>query len=119
MTYSKYISNISTVLREHPVKKLYSITLDATDAYGKVTYKIDGKEVEAGTYNLKEEQKLELSYEITDGSHVIAREGSNWLEDRVNDIQGVLSKTKESVEIPITASLDGSTITRDKCIKVK
>ena len=119
MTYSKFISNISTVLREHPVKKLYSITLDATDAYGKVTYKIDGEAVEAGTYNLKEEQKLELSYEITDGSHIIVREGSNWFEDRVNDIQGVLSKIKESVEIPITASLDGSTITRDKYIKVK
>lgn len=119
MDYSKYVSNISTVLSKHPVKKLYSITLDATDAYGKVTYKIDGKAVEAGTYNLKEEQKLELSYEITDGSHVIAREGSNWFEDRVNDIQGILSKTKESVEIPITASLDGSTVTRDKYIKVK
>ena len=119
MAYSKYVSNISSVLSKHPVKKLYSITLDAADAYGKVTFKIDGKTVDAGTYNLKEEQKLELSYEITDGSHVIAREGSNWFEDRVNDIQGVVNKTKENVTIPITSSLDGAKVTRDKYIKVK
>ena len=116
MTYSKYVSDISTVLSKHPVKKLYIITLDTTDDYGKVTYKIDGKVVDAGTYNLKEEQRLELSYEITDGSHVIAREGSNWFEDRWNDVQ---SKTKENVTIPITSSLDGAKVTRDNYIKVK
>ena len=114
--YSKYVSDIQSILAKHPVKKLYSITLDATDAYGTVTYKIDGKAVEPGTYKLKEEQKLELSYVITDSNHIIAREGSNWLEDRWNDVQ---SKTKESVEIPITLSLDGSKVTRDMYISVK
>ena len=119
MKYSKYASDIATVLSKHPIKKLYSITLDATDPYGTVTYKIDGKAVEAGTYNLKEEQKLEISYEITDGKHIIAREGSNWLEDRQNDIKNITKKTGETVEIPIILSLDGEKITRDKYINVK
>lgn len=116
VTYSKYVSNIESTLNKHPIKKLYSITLDATDPYGTVTYKIDGKAVDAGTYSLKEEQKLEITYEITDGQHNIDRDGSNWLEDNWNKTK---SKTKETVTIPITSTLDGSKVTRDMYIKIK
>lgn len=116
MKYSKYVSDFQTILSKHPIKKLYSITLDASDPYGTVTYKIDGKVAEPNTYKFKEEQKLEISYEITDGNHIIAREGSNWFEDRWNDVQ---SKTKHSVDIPITALLDGNKVTREMYISVK
>lgn len=71
MKYSRYEEDINSILTKHPVKKLCKVTLDKTDSYGTVTFKIDGKAVEAGSYNLKEEQKLEVSYVITDGKHVI------------------------------------------------
>ncbi len=109
MKYSKYVSNIQTILSKHPITKLCSIVLESMDIYGAVTYKIDGKSVDAGTYQLKEEQKLEISYEITDGNHVVDREGLSWFK----------SQTKETVEISITPSLDGGKITRDMYIKVK
>lgn len=116
MKYSKFVSDIQSILSKHPIKKLCCVTLDASDPYGTVTYKIDGKVTEPGTYKIKEEQKLEIAYEITDGKHVIVREGANWFEDRWNAVQ---SKTKQSVEIPIVTSLDGNKVTREMYISVK
>lgn len=115
MTYSQYVSDREKIISKHPVKKLCSVMLDGTDPYGEVTYKIDGKVVEAGNYMLKEEQKLEMIYEITDGKHVVAREGANWFENSLNMTK---SKTKETVRIPITSSLDGAKVTRDTYIHV-
>ena len=114
LKYSKLESTIETILMEHAVKKFCVITLDAEDAYGEVTYKIDGKTVESGTYYLKEEQKLELLYEITDGVHMIARESSGWAGNLWNTVK---NKTKESVDIDITPTLDGKKVTRDMYIK--
>lgn len=114
LKYSKLESAMETILREHAVKKFCLITLDTKDTYGEVTYKIDGKVVESGTYYLKEEQKLKLLYEITDGIHIIARESSGWAENLRNTTK---SKTKESVEIDIMPALDGKKITRDMYIE--
>lgn len=116
MKYSKYVSDVQKILDKHPVKKLCNVTLDVTDAYGTVTYKIDGKSVINGTYGLKEEQKLEMVYEITDGKHIIVREGANWIESSWNKTK---SKTKETVEIPITNELDGNTVKRETYIHIK
>jgi hypothetical protein len=113
--YSKYVSDITNTLAKHPIKKLYNITLDGTDPCGVVSYKIDGKAVEYGSYNLKEEQKLEMKYEITDGQHVIVRETSNWMSQTWNKTK---STTKETVTVPIIASLDNEKVTRDKYIAV-
>ena len=114
LKYSKYQSNIDSILKEHPVKKLCKIELDESDPYGTVTFKIDGKVVESGTYSLQEEQKLEISYEITDGEHIILRNSSGiaGLWDKTK------SKTKETISVPITASLDESKITRDMYISI-
>ena len=114
LKYSKLQSTIETILMDYAVKKLCVITLDAEDAYGEVTYKIDGKSVESGTYYLKEEQKLKLLYEITDGVHMIARESSGWAGNLWNTVK---NKTKESVDIDITPALDGGKVTRDMYIK--
>lgn len=115
MKYSKYVDDISSILSKHPVKKYCKLTLDTTDQYGTVTFKIDGKVVEPGQYNLKEEQKLEVSYEITDGKHVIAREAANWADGIWDKAK---SKTKESATISITSALDERKVTRDMYIKV-
>ena len=60
------------------------------------------------------EQKLEISYEITDGEHIILRNSSGiaGLWDKTK------SKTKETISVPITASLDESKITRDMYISI-
>lgn len=116
MKYSKYVDDISSILTKHPVKKYCRLTLDTTDPYGTVTFKIDGKVVEQGQYNLKEEQKLEISYEITDGQHVIVRDAANWADGILDKAK---SKTKESTTISITSVLDGNKITRDMYIKVE
>lgn len=116
MKYSKYVDDISSILSKHPVKKYCRLTLDTTDPYGTVTFKIDGKVVDQGQYNLKEEQKLEVSYEITDGQHVIVRDAANWADGILDKTK---SKTKESTTISITSALDGNKITRDMYIKVE
>lgn len=114
LKYSKLESVMETILMEHPVKKFCTVTLDTEDTYGEVTYKIDGKVAESGTYYLKEEQKLKMLYEITDGVHIIARESSGWMENLSNTVK---SKTKESVDIDITSALDGRKVTRDMYIE--
>lgn len=116
MKYSKYVNDIDSILTKHPVKKYCKVTLDANDSYGAVTFKIDGKVVEVGQYTLKEEQKLELEYEITDGNHVILRDAANVIDGILDQVK---SKTKETVTIPITSVLDGSRVTREMYIKVK
>ncbi len=115
MKYAKYVSDLDKINSKHPIKKLIRVTLDAADPYGTVTYEIDGKAVEAGAYALEEEQKLEMSYEITDGKHVIAREGEGLLKNSLNKVK---SKTKETREIQIMPSLDGVKITRETYIKL-
>lgn len=116
MKYSKYMDNINTILTKHPVKKYCELTLDLSDSYGTVSFKIDGKAVEAGSYSLKEEQNLEISYEITDGKHVISRETANWIDGLWDKTK---SKTKETAEIAITSVLDGGKVSRDMYIKVE
>ena len=116
MKYSKYLTDAESIINKHPVKKLCSVTLDARDPFGVVSFKADGKEVESGVCSFKEEQKLEMTYEITDGKHIIYRDGSNWLENTLNKTK---NKTKETIIIPINSSLDGERIARDTYINVK
>lgn len=116
MKYSKFVNDINSILTKHPVKKYCKLTLDSSDSYGTVSFKIDGKAVEAGSYNLKEEQNLEISYEITDGKHVILREAANWVDGLWDKTK---SKTKETAEIAITSALDGRKVSRDMYIKIE
>ena len=116
--YSKFVSEIEKILNKHPVKKLCCITLDTSDPYGTVTYKIDRKSVKPGTYKLREEQELEISYTITDGKHVIARDGKNLFDNTMNKLNFFYTKTSEKVKIPITSSLNDKKITRDMYIGI-
>ncbi len=116
MKYSTYESDIASILEKYSIQKLCEVTLDTTDAYGTVTYQIDGKAVEGGTYLLREDQKLEIAYEITDGVHEIMRDDSAWYQSAWNLTK---SKTKETVEVLIIPSLDGTTLTREQYIDVQ
>ncbi len=117
MKYSKLNSDYLKIISAHSVKKLYKITFDVNDPYGIVTFKIDGKAVESEkTYDIKEEQKLEIIYEIKDGKYVVVHESDGLIENIGDFFQG---KSKETKTIFISSALDGSTLTREMFIKVK
>lgn len=110
--YSK--TDIDKILEKHPVKKYCTVKLDDNDSYGKVSYRIDGKLAEPGIHKLKENQKIELVYEITDNKYIITR-NSEGITGLLNKVR---SKTKESVEITVSANLSGKTVTREQYIGI-
>ncbi|MBP3804021.1 MAG: hypothetical protein J6I76_09005 [Oribacterium sp.] len=104
MKYSDYIKNIDGIISNHPASKYYVITLDKSDTFATYVYKLDGKEV-SGTINAKDGQKLELTYEITDGQHKLKQAAGGFI--------GIgASYTKASKTIKISSDLDGTTVTK-------
>ena len=107
MKYSDYVKNLSDIIRKHPVARYYKITLDASDAFANYTYKLDGVVV-SGIIDVKEGQKLSLTYEITDPAYKLT-EGAGgiplvgWLQ----------SYTKVTKDLSVIPSMDGKTITKD------
>jgi len=113
MKFSEYNKKSAEIISDHEIKKLINVTLDDTNAYGKVTYKLNGNAVQSGSYTLKQEDKLILEYEITDSSCEIYNPSANWLE-------GLLaSKTKANPEIAVTPELDNKTIKAEDYISVR
>jgi hypothetical protein len=110
MTFKKYTSDIDKILgKDHQIKKIYTITLNDEDNYGKVTYKLNGTEV-SGSIKVKEGDKLEIGYEITDNNYEV-------------DNSGIFSftknKNKKSITITISSDHNGKTINRADYIDVK
>lgn len=117
MKLSKYVSGIDSIIAGHPIKKLYSVSLDSTDSIGTVTYKLNGDEV-SGNIKIREEDKLMLEYELTDENYRIIREGEG-VFDKVNNVRkNTFSKNKETVEIKLSDSIDGKSIKRADYITV-
>ena len=114
MKYSKYVSQIEDILTDHPVKKLYYITLDTSDSYGTCVYKLDGKEV-SGYTELQPEQNLKLEYTLTDNDYEIVRISNGF----TSSLEELFSKNKITVSIDISEDMDGTTIRRDSYIQVK
>ena len=106
MKFSDYQKNINTIISNHAIGQYYMVTLDKSDSYATYTYKLDG-DVVSGMIYVRAGQKLELTYEITDGKH------------KLTESRGGLplvgwgsSDTKATESITITAEMDGTTITR-------
>lgn len=106
MTFSNYLKKINSIIDNHPADKYYTITLDASDSCATYTYKLDGTVV-SGTIYAKKDQKLELTYEITDSSY------------QLTEAQGGIplfgwgsTTTKATKTITISSSLDGNTVTK-------
>lgn len=105
MKYSDYKENIEDILASHSAKKYYSITLDESDSFATYTYKLDGKTV-SGKIKVKEGQKLELTYEITDSQHKLKEADGGFIFGWGS------SYTKATESLDISASMDGKTVTR-------
>ena len=91
-----------------PVNRVFDVNLDTNGKYGIGTYKLDGKEV-SGEVQLQEGQELTLTYKITDKKCSFA-DKSDGAGGFIRD----LFKPKErTISIPITANLDGTTVSPD------
>lgn len=104
-------SEINNYLNEHKVKKFYTITLNKKDAYGKSIYKIDGKNVN-GTINVKQNQRVDLEYTITDDNYKISRA---WFDI----IGNVFSEKSGTSSIEIDKRYNNKTISRENFFKIE
>jgi hypothetical protein len=72
----------------------------------------------SGTVSVREEDKLTMSYELTDEKYEIERESSGFLSGVNKWRKNTFSKNKETIEIPLSDSLDGTSLKRSNFIKV-
>ena len=103
MKYSDYIKNISKILENHPVERIFHVTLASSDSYGVCTYKLNGNPV-SGTITYIEGDKLEMTYEVTDSRFKIRYDGA------VSNLLG--NKTKQTKEIKLSILHNDSTVDR-------
>ena len=115
MSFEDYRKDIQSIVNKHPVKKIFTVTLDGTDAYGTVEYTLDGTPV-SGKINLREGQKLVMKYHVQSPGYQIERntEGFTGLFNKK-----IASKTDESVTIEISSALDGQTVRRSDYVQVR
>ena len=90
------------------VDRVFDVELDTNCDYGSCTYKIDGKEV-SGAVQLQEGQKLTLTYKIEQDNYVFAEKA----EGIGGFVGGLVAPSQRTVEIPVTADLDGTVIDPD------
>ena len=114
LEYSDYEEKIMDILEKNPVKKLITVTLDATAPYqsGTVIYEVGGESKPAGTYSLKEGETVKLTFKITeDSGYGIVNEG----------VTAFINKYLEKETVPITISpdKDGMTIRVEDYMKVE
>lgn len=115
MSFKAYRKDIQSIVNKHPVRKVFTVTLDCTDDYGTVEYTLDGTPV-SGETNLREGQKLIMKYCLNTLGYQIER-GSKGIVGLYNGM--IASKKDESVTIEISSTLDGQTIRRSDYVQVK
>ena len=115
MSFKDYRKDIQSIVNKHPVKKIFTVTLDGADAYGTVEYTLDGTPV-SGKISLREGQKLVMKYHVQSPGYQIERntEGFTGLFNKK-----IASKTDESVTIEISSALDGQTIRRAEYVQIR
>ena len=112
MKYSKFEENISDIFKKHEPHKYITVTLDKSDNYATYTYEVkSGKNSPVTeTVNadnsitvsfLKEDNEIELKYEIIDGNHKLK-----------NSYGITFSHTKATKTIKITSDMDGKILER-------
>ncbi len=103
MKYSDYVKNLSKIINNHPIEKIFHVTLPDSDSYGTCTYKLDGKPVD-GTIEYIEGQTLEMTYEVTNARFKIRYDST------VGNL--IKSKTKQTAEIKLSVLHNDTTIDR-------
>ena len=113
MKYSKYLSDYSKILTNHPIKAVKLIGINEADAYGICVFKLNGKQV-SGQIEVRDEDDLTLDYQISNSNYEIKYDsgGIGVVADYFK------SKTKASVKIDISVLASGTTIQRSDYITV-
>lgn len=107
-------SNVADVLTlTIDVNRVFDVALNTNGKYGVCTYKLDGDDV-SGEVQLKEGQKLTLTYEITEQNYRFV-EKSQGVTGFFHDL---INRNQRTVKIPITADLDGVTINPDDWFEI-
>ncbi|MDO5156471.1 MAG: hypothetical protein Q4D51_10955 [Eubacteriales bacterium] len=91
------------------VNKKYEVTLSDKEAHGECKFLLDGKPV-SGTVLIRDGQKLEMQYTLTDDNYRIKKGFFEGLFDRKNIIEE---------KIKITSELDGKTIVAEDYIEIE
>lgn len=112
MKFSKWEKDWEKIMEDHPVRKLWHVTLDTSDEYGECVFKVDGEEV-SGTVEVYEGQELTVEYTLTESGYQIDRSGI----DRF--IGGVFHKNTDKETIPVSEEIDGKVIKRSDYITVR
>ncbi|WP_026522736.1 hypothetical protein [Butyrivibrio sp. VCB2001] len=102
MKYSDFEKNISDIIANHSIEKYVEITLLEGDSFAKYSYKLAG-DVVSGKIKAKHNEKLELTYEITDDEHHLSESAGGFLGIGKTD-------KKISKSITITSDLDGQNV---------
>ena len=103
---------------QNQLKKICTINLDTKDAYGEVSYRIDGKDA-AGLVVIDEGQSFVISFALKDeydGKYEIAEDRN--IFDQINFTDPERFKKYEKV-ITVTRDMDGKTINRESCITIR
>lgn len=104
MKYSDYLNDIQDIVSSHTAKKYITLTLDASDGFADYQYRLAGEKV-SGTVNAKEDQKLELTYKITDSAYKLSEKSGGVFGFGASD-------TEVTASITVKADMDGKTITK-------
>lgn len=104
--YSKYLDEIDSILDDIEVHKYITVSLDKSDSYATYEYRLD-RDTVSGQIRVKEGQKLELTYTITDETYELT-------EAQGGILFGLGSSTSEATKsIEITRGMDGTRITKE------
>lgn len=95
------------------VNRVFSVALGSGCSYGSCSYQLDGKTV-SGEIQVQEGQKLTLTYRITADGYAFA-EKSAGIGGFFHDL---FKGAERTVEIPITAELEGATINPDDWFEI-
>lgn len=105
MKYSEYEKNITSIVESHSIEKYVELNLLEEDSFAKYSYKLAGNSV-SGKVKAKLNDKLELTYEITDDTHHLTESAGGFFGIGKTDKK--ISKT-----ITITSDLDGQSIDKN------
>ena len=110
MTITQEKTTSATEILE--VNENLSLILSSDAKYGEVAYKLDGDKV-TGTISLQENQKLTLTYTITNKDYEFS-DANFW-----NGVQGLIGDMEKEVQIPISSDMNGDTIVPDDWFSIK
>ena len=111
MRLSNYVDNIDSIISEHPIKPLVTISVDPSDQYGNCVFKLNGEEVSGEVY-VMDGDRLTLEYTLTTPGMSIARKDGNILTSLIDAGADLINYPTRSETINIYTSDEGRKFTR-------